>query len=271
VIPLFPEMITNGDGSSKNDCERNAAGRWLRTFREDHPHLPVIITEDALSPNAPHIRDLQEHNCRFILGVKPGDHEFLFDYVRYAHQEGLTTEHEGVDPDDPAITHRFRFCDQVPLNKSHLDLTVHFLEYWQIGPDGKTQQHFTWVTDLPVTQDTVYRIMRGGRARWRIENETFNTLKNQGYHFGHNYGLGKQHLALVFATLMMLAFLVDQIQQHCCQLFQAAWKKLGTKRALWDQMRHQFWCFLFDSMTDLLRALVHGIEKKPPTLLPDTS
>jgi hypothetical protein len=269
VIPLFPEMITNGDGHKKNDCERNAARRWLEKFRADHPHLPVVITEDALSPNAPHIQDLQKHHCRFILGVKPGDHQLLFQVVERAHKRGHTIEHEMVDPNDPTITHRFRFIDDVPLNKSHLDLSVNFVEYWQIGPKGT--QHFTWITDLPVTIDTVYPIMRGGRARWRIENETFNTLKNQGYHFGHNYGLGKQHLAAVFATLMMLAFLVDQAQQLCCPLFQAVWAKLRSKRALWEAMRSFFCCFLFDSMTDLYRALLYGIKRKPPELLPGTS
>ena len=65
--------------------------------------------------------------------------------------------------------------------------------------------------------------MRGGRARWKIENETFNTLKNQGYHFEHNYGHGKKNLPVVLAMVMLLAFfLVDQAQQRCCPLFQAA-------------------------------------------------
>jgi hypothetical protein len=82
--------------------------------------------------------------------------------------------------------------------------------------------------------------MRGARARWKIENETFNTLKNQGYQFGHNFGLGKQHLSEVFVLLMMLAFLVDQIQQLCCPLFQAAWKKWKTKRSLWEKVRIHF-------------------------------
>ena len=54
--------------------------------------------------------------------------------------------------------------------------------------------------------------MRAGRARWKVENETFNTLKNQGYHFEHNYGHGQQHLSVVLAMLMMLAFLLDQVQ-----------------------------------------------------------
>ena len=60
--------------------------------------------------------------------------------------------------------------------------------------------------------------MRGGRARWKIENETFNTLKNLGYNFEHNYGHGKKYLSTVFGLLMMLAFLLDQIQELCCTL-----------------------------------------------------
>ena len=60
VIPLAPEPIIQQDGQTKNDCERNATRRWLKQFRQEHPHLPVIVVEDALSANAPHLRDLRE-------------------------------------------------------------------------------------------------------------------------------------------------------------------------------------------------------------------
>jgi hypothetical protein len=79
VIPLAPEPIQHQDGQAKNDCERNAARRWLKQFRKDHPHLPIIVTEDALSSNAPHIRDLMNSRVHFILGVKEGDHQYLFE------------------------------------------------------------------------------------------------------------------------------------------------------------------------------------------------
>ena len=63
-------------------------------------------------------------------------------------------------------------------------------------------------------------VMRCGRRRWAIENETFQTLKaRDAYRFEHNFGYGKNHLSDVFATLAMLAFLIDQVQQHCCPLF----------------------------------------------------
>ena len=113
--------------------------------------------------------------------------------------------------------------------------------------------------------------MRGGRARWKIENETFNTLKNQGYNFEHNYGHGQQNLSVVFAMLMMLAFLVDQTQQRCCALFQAVWAKLGSKRLLWERMRALFYAYALTSMRQLLEALFYGLQKPTPIFASDSS
>jgi hypothetical protein len=53
VIPFFPEMIIRQAGSDKNVCERNAARRFYEALRRKHPHLKAIVTEDALSSNAP--------------------------------------------------------------------------------------------------------------------------------------------------------------------------------------------------------------------------
>ncbi len=274
VIPLCPEMILNQDGQSKNDCERNAAKRFFEKLRKVHPHLPLIVNEDALSPNAPHIRDLKKYDLHYILGVKPGDHAFLFQYVDCAVQEGRTTEFRVEDPDNPCIQHRFRFLNDVPLNKSNQDLRVNFLEHWEVDQSGEEEivtYHNTWVSDFTLTRANAYTIMRGGRARWKIENETFNTLKNQGYHFGHNFGLGKEHLAPVFAMLMMLAFLVDQTQQLCCGLFQAVWKKLGSKKALWEKTRAYYSSFIVQSMEEMYRAILYGIKGIPLSELFDTS
>ena len=149
-------------------------------------------------------------------------------------------------------------------------LRVNVLEYWEIHADGKVQ-HFSWITDLTLTPDNVDDVMRGGRARWKIENETFNTLKNQGYHLEHNYGHGEQNLSVVLALLMLLAFLVDQTQQLCCPVFQAARNKFRTKRYLWEQIRQHFAAFLFGSMTELLTAVAVGIERQQPVLLADSS
>ena len=255
VIPLAPEPIVKQDGASKNDCERNAAKRFLAQLRQDHPHLPLIITEDALSANGPHIRELGKHDLRYILGVKEGDHAFLFDYVETAHQMGQTMVYE---QQIKGTIHRFRFINQVPLNASHQDLLVNFIEYWEISP-SKTQ-HFGKITDFTVTKFNVCELMRGGRTRWKIENETLNTLKNQDYHLEHNYGHGQQYLSLVFVLLMMLAFLVDQVQQLASSVFQAVLKKEGSRKRLWDHMRALFYTLPFSSLDDIFRALLYGYK-----------
>jgi Transposase DDE domain len=268
VIPLMPEPIIKQDGTDKNDCERNAAKRLIVKLRQDHPHLKVIVTEDSLSSNAPHIEVLQDHNLPYLLGVKEGDHAYLFEQVAAAERGGRVTYYDRND-EATGLRHRFRFVSDVPLNASNSDLRVNFLECWEW--DNDKVQHFSWVTDLRLTKGTVYQLMRGGRARWRIENETFNTLKNQGYHFEHNCGHGYQHLSVVFAVLMILAFLVDQVQQMCCPLFQAVWAKLGSKRRLWERMRALFDDYALESMRHLFEALLYGLKKSTPIFTSDTS
>jgi len=268
VIPLMPEPMVQQDGTEKNDCERNAAKRFIAKLRQDHPHLKFIVTEDSLSSNAPHIETLHDYGCHYILGVKEGDHAYLFNQVQAAEHAGRVTSSERHDR-ATGVVHRFRFVNDVPLNASRADVRVHFIEYWEIGQDQV--QHFSWVTDLRVSTRNVYKLMRGGRARWKIEHETFNTLKNQGYNFEHNYGHGEQHLSVVFATLMMLAFLVDQTQQLCCALFRAVWAKLGSKRLLWERIRALFYSYRLESMRELLDALFYGYERHRPILSMDTS
>ena len=265
VIPLAPEPIIKQDGAQKNDCERNAAKRFMAQLRADHPDEPFIITEDALSSNAPHLKTLKKHNLSFIIGVKEGDHTFLFEYVAQADQAGQTTTYEVTHQGG---IHRFRFINQVPLNASNQELLVNFIEYWEI--EGDTVQHFCWITDLTVTTVNVFALMRGGRARWKIENETFNTLKNQGYHFEHNYGHGSQNLSVNFALLMMAAFLVDQVQQLAFPLFQAVLKKEGSRKRLWQHMRALFYTLEFASVEDIFRALLYGYKVEGVVILGPT-
>ncbi|HEY5865670.1 MAG TPA: hypothetical protein VI542_08995 [Candidatus Tectomicrobia bacterium] len=113
--------------------------------------------------------------------------------------------------------------------------------------------------------------MQGGRARWKIEKETCHTRKNQGYHFEHNSGHGEKNLSVVFAMLMLLAFLVDQTQQLCCALFQAVWAKLGSKRLLWERMRARFYDYALTSMRQLFEALLYGFTKSHPVITSDSS
>ena len=264
VIPLAPEPIIKQDGQTKNDCERNAARRFLQRFRQEHPHLPVIVVEDALSANAPHVRDLHEARVHYILGVKEGDHAHLFEEVREREESGDGATWVTIRADNPKVRHVFTIVPGVSVNESNRDLKVTFVRYQEMDDAYNIVRTFTWITDLVVTRANVWKVMRAGRARWKIENETFNTLKNQGYHFEHNYGHGEQHLSVVFALLMMLAFLVDQVQQLCDPLFRAVWQKLGSKRLLWERMRGLFHDYQLRSLRELYEALYYGCIRPRP-------
>jgi len=129
VIPLMPEPIITQDGTDKNDCERNAAKRLITKLRRDHPHLQLIVTEDSLSSNAPHIQTLHDHHMHYILGVKEGDHAYLFEHVAAAEQAGRVTYYDRDAP-ETGLRHRFRFVSDVPLNASNAALRGNFLECW---------------------------------------------------------------------------------------------------------------------------------------------
>ncbi len=108
-------------------------------------------------------------------------------------------------------------------------------------------QHFSWVKKIKLTEKNVYHVMRAGRSRWCIENETFNTLKKQGYNFEHNYGHGYNNLCSVMTMLMLLAFLIDQVQQLCCSAYQKARKKSGTLIELFEFARSLIKLFVWES------------------------
>jgi len=248
VIPLCPEIIQNADGSAKNDCERNAAKRFIENFKREHPHLKAMIVSDGLSSNAPYIRLLSEHQLDFLLVAKPGDHEALFKEL----EESEKTEY--LEVEENGLLHQFHFLNDVPLNKSNPDVRVNVLEYRQTDSQGK-ETTFSWVTSINITPLNAFQLMKGGRARWKIENETFNTLKNLGHNLEHNYGHGKKSLSTVFCLLMLLSFFIDQIQGMTCKLFQSVKKLAGTFRSLWECQRTLFVYVGWNSWEELYQLM----------------
>jgi len=254
VIPLCPEPIIRKDGKKKNDCELKAVKRLLASIREDHPRLKIVALEDTLYGVIPHIKDLQNLSMSYIISVKPKRQKNLFDWLTGQELNKIEFEKEGK-------LHRFQFFNGAPMG----DLKVNFLEYWEIE-NGQILRHFSWITDIFIKNENVFRLMRAARGRWKIENETFNTLKNQGYYFEHNFGHGYQHLSTVLSFTMMLAFLIDQCQALCCRLFQGAWALIGSGVIFWQKLRSIFFEYWILSWPDVYLSIRYGYTKS--TLIP---
>ena len=138
-------MRLKKDGARKNDCE--AATRLLEDVRREHPHLKLV--EDGLA--GPHL--LKGLDLRFILGAKPGDHKFLFEWVNSApsveHQERMRT----IYGTNSGTGERYALSKSIFSNTGR--------------NDGKKQR---WVTDLPINEENAMQLMRAGRARWKKRN-----------------------------------------------------------------------------------------------------
>lgn len=234
VLPLDAEPILQQDGCEKNDCERNAAKRLIAHLTQTYPKLKALLVEDALYANGPHIEQILQAGYHYLIGVKPDAHKALFTQV------GSRGQSNQYSYEENQIRHQLYWENNLPLCSRQAHIRVNFLRYQQVDPQGNLLKEFTWITDIALRKDNVLRLVRAGRSRWKIENETFNTLKNQGYHFEHNYGHGKDQLSTVLAYLMLLAFTLDQIQQGACQTFRSIHAALKTKSKMWQSLRAVF-------------------------------
>lgn len=255
VFPFAPEPIMKTDGAKKNDCERNALKRWVKDFRREHPHLKVITLLDGLSANEPCISLLKAEALSFIIVCKTKDHAYLGDWLKAADKQDKPSFTDTVK----GVKRTYAYMRDVPLNDAKQSCRVTVVNFSETK-GGKTT-NWTWVTDLPVDLKNIREFVKGARARWKIENETFNTLKNQGYEFEHNFGHGKQHLNTVFAHLMLLAFFVDQCLQQVNKRFQAALLRCGGKSHLWERMLNSLYIVEIPSFESLYYHIVH-----PPSL-----
>jgi hypothetical protein len=260
VYSFMPEPIMNTDGSAKNDCERNAAKRWIADFRREHPHLKAIIVADGLSSNKPFIRVLRKNGLNFILVCKEADHKYLNDRIQIADKK----DKPSLDTEKDGVKRHYEYMLNVPLNDANQDCLVNVVRFSETKIVGKNKENRTtnwmWVTDLSVNIGNIEEFVKGGRARWKIENETFNTLKNQGYEFEHNFGHGNKYLSTVLACLMLLAFLIDQCLQQVNKRFQDALSKAKGKKNLWEKMRS---CLEYCLLPDF-ESMYHIIVHPPP-------
>jgi hypothetical protein len=253
VLPLAPEFIRRQDGSSKQDCETNAAKRAIRNIRRDYRQLPIIIVADSLYSTGPFVRELTELRYSYLLVAKPEDHQSLFEDIeglgRGGRLEGQETfGHQGQ-------RYEYRWVNGVPLGADPESPVVNFVQLDIFDAAGKHTYRCSWVTDLQVTNENVQEVVRGARARWKIENEGFNTLKNHGYHLEHNFGHGKKHLSEAFLVLNLLAFMFHQLHELVDELYQKARARFSARREYWNAIRALFRFILFDSWDEILERI----------------
>ena len=260
VFPVFGEAITKQDGSNKNDCERNASKRFFPNIRQLLPDQKLLILLDGLYADGPTIRSLLSHQMDFMIVIKEG--YVLLQVENLKQTTGLQTHQWKTDK---GIVCTAKWATNLILNGANQDLLVHYLEYEEKNETtGKILYSNKWITNIVPQPSKVVRQIKAGRCRWKIENETFNTLKNQGYNFEHNYGHGKKYLATIFALLMLLAFFIDQLTAALDQAFEKALQEAKTLRDLRQKVRVLFDLIPTISMNLIYKIIARELILQPP-------
>lgn len=264
VFPIAVEPIINSDGCIKNDCELNASKRLIpqvcRMLPKDEA-FQLLGLFDALYANGPHIRMLKENDISFIINIKSG-HAYEF-----AQELKASNDLQKVTWIDKGKRCTVLYHNKITLNMSHPDIEVNYFEYSETNvKTGKVTFFSSWITNIEITDKNAKELVEVARTRWKIENETFNTLKNQGYHLEHNYGHGEHNLATNFAILTFIAFLVDQMAQYLDTFFQMAWKSRGSKTGLWQKVREIFNLLPVKSMNAIYRFIYEKRKVQIPLI-----
>ena len=260
VLPLPPEFIVPRDGAEKQDCERNAAKRWLTRHGAAVAHLRPIYLGDDLFACQPIVAAIHNAGGNFILTCKPSSHQTITEYLQGAE---LHEHRQTICKRGKRTTTVYRWLSALPLRATDDAIMVNWFSIETFNAKGKRTYHNSFVTDLAVTADTVAELAACGRARWKIENETFNVLKTKGYNLEHNFGHGKETLASVLVTLNLLAFAFHTAAYLAMLAWRAAVIARGPRYRFFEHLRTITTYVVFQDWDHLLRSIAAAAIRPP--------
>jgi hypothetical protein len=262
VISLEAEFIVPQDGHEKQDCEIQAAKRWVEKWGDFYAQRGVTILGDDLFSREPFCRTLKDKHFHFILVCKPDSHPQLHQSVDFLQANGvLGTQKVRRWIGKYAELSTYRYSNQLRLTGEPEALEVNWCEVTVTREDtGELLYKNAFVTDFAVADTTVAAIVEDGRARWKIENENNNVLKTQGYHIEHNFGHGSQHLASLLLSLNLLAFLFHTVLDLVDQQYRAIRQALGTRRRFFQDLEALLRYLIFENWDEVLAFMFKGLE-----------
>ena len=260
VMPLPAEFIAPQHGAQKQDCERDAAKRWLAKHGPDIAYLRPVYLGDDLFACQPIAEAINAVGGNFILTCKPASHRTITEYLDGAE---LSEHRQVVSKRGKRTTTTYRWLSAIPLRATEDALPVNWFSVEIQNHSGKRTYYNSFVTDLPVTAENIAELAACGRARWKIENEAFNVLKTTGYNLEHNFGHGKEALASVLVSLNLLAFAFHTAAYLGVLAWRAAVAAGGATSRFFEHLRTITIYVVFESWSHLLESIAAAALRPP--------
>jgi hypothetical protein len=262
VISLEPEFIVPQDGQEKQDCEINASKRWLEKHGSFYAKRRAIILGDDLYSHQPYCQKLIDKGFHFILVCKPDSHDMLYKTINFlAANDVLNTKTVRQWNGKYGEIYTYRYSNKVPLRGDKAALDVNWCEVTIVREDtGKQLYRNSFITSFTLSDTNVETIVRDGRARWKIENENNNVLKQRGYHLEHNFGHGSNYLSSLLLSLNILAFLFHTILDMVDERYRAIRAELVKRTTFFKDLEALLRYFSFDSWDQVLSFMFTQLE-----------
>ncbi len=268
VVPLPPEFVVREDGREKQDCEIRAASRWIDAWGNHYAPWKVTLLGDDLYAHQPFCEKATAAGFHFLFTCKPSSHPTTYEWVDDFARSGQIRTHRVIIEKSqgkpkgkriPKVVREcwsFRFMADLPLRDADEALLTNWFELTVTDEDtGKVLYHNAWITDHPITEDTLVALAKAGRARWKIENEHIQTLKIGGYRLEHNFGHGTRHLSNVLASLNILAFLVHTAFEFLDDRYRTLRFRYGSRVMFFQEFSTLLNWVLFDNWDHVIAVM----------------
>ena len=266
VINFPPEFIKKQDGKSKQDCENVAVKRWLSRNLLGRENNQRTLLGDDLYSRQPICELALEQGYNFIFVAKPSSHKSLYEWLDFSEKNGEMRigEIKKYEKGKGRI-YRYKYVNKVPIREGEQSLMVNWYEV-EIFDTVKNKVIYknSFITNHELSEQNIFPMMKSGRTRWKVENESNNILKNQGYNLEHNFGHGQENLSEILLSLNLLAFLFHNVLDLVNSMYQKVREILGTRKRFFDDIRALLNYVCFQSWNDLFIFILTEGESREP-------
>jgi hypothetical protein len=264
-INFPPEFIKKQDEKTKQDCENIAVKRWLlKNFVEREKNQITLLGDDLYS-RQPICELALEQGYNLIFVAKPSSHKTLYEWLDFLEKNGeLTTGEIKKYEKGKRRIYRYRAVNKVSLRETEPSLIVNWYEVKILDTaKNKVIYQNSFITNHELNEQNIFSIIVSGRTRWKVENESNNILKNQGYNLEHNFGHGQENLSEILLSLNLLAFLFHNVLDLVNSIYQKVRKSLGARKRFFNDIRALLNYVWFQSWNDLfIFILTEGDERE---------
>ena len=255
VVSVASEFIENADAAAtsgkgaervKQDCELKALDRLAPQLKAALPHTGLVVSGDSLFACGRVLQLCKANRWSYVLTFKEGHMPAVWADFRGLLKLSPRDRLERTLPDGTRQVYRWaRQLSYVDDQGRRWQFNA--LQCEETSPRGETTL-FAWITDLPLTRATVAEVAeKGGRSRWRIENEGFNRQKNSGLNLCHVFSTDPEKWKAYYYFLQ-IAFVLTQLWERGSLLKQLA-AELGRTPLQ-----------LFGSLKNLARRLLEALR-----------